>query len=64
MVGYTSFTQNCEGKATWRLKEIVCSSGAEVLDGALSHSHLAIILRAIDAGAKWGVPTDDLTPAQ
>ena len=32
--------------------------------GILSHAHLAILLRAIWAGAKWQVPTADLTQAQ
>ncbi|CAK0821987.1 unnamed protein product, partial [Prorocentrum cordatum] len=64
MAGYTSFAQNCKDEAKGRLKEILCRSGGEALYGTLSHSHLAIILRAIDAGAKWEIPADDLTPAQ
>ncbi|CAK0844018.1 unnamed protein product [Prorocentrum cordatum] len=64
MAGYTSFTQHCKDTAKGCLKEIYCRSGGEVLCGTLSHSHLAIIMRAIGAGAKWEIPTDDLAPAQ
>eukprot|EP00959_Pyramimonas_sp_CCMP1952_P382313 8011044-Pyramimonas_sp.AAC.1 len=56
MAGCTSFTQNCKDKAKGCLKEILRRSGGEVLYGTLSHSHLAIILLAIDAGASGGPP--------
>eukprot|EP00959_Pyramimonas_sp_CCMP1952_P387967 8130090-Pyramimonas_sp.AAC.1 len=64
MAGYTSLTENCRGKAKGCLKEVCSRSDGEVLYGALSCAHLAITLRAIDAGAKWGTLTDDLAPSQ
>ena len=64
MKGYTSFGQNCADKARGCVKGLFDRSGGDIFYGTLSHSHLAIILRAIEDGAKWEVPTDDLTAEQ
>ena len=62
--GYRSFAQNVKEKAKGCVKELYQTGYGEALYGTLSHSHLAIILRAIDAGAKWEIPAADLTPDQ
>ena len=64
MQGYTSFKQNCANKAKGCVKGVFSRSGGDIFYGTLSHSHLAIILRAIEQGEKWDVPTDELDAEQ
>ena len=62
--GYMSFAQNVAEKAKGCVKELYQHGYGEALFGTLSHTHLAVILRAIAAGVKWEIPADDLTPDQ
>ena len=62
--GYKSFAQNVAEKAKGCVKELYQHGYGEALFGTLSHTHLAVILRAIAAGVKWEIPKDDLTSDQ
>ena len=62
--GYKSFAQNVAEKAKGCVKELYQHGYGDALFGTLSHTHLAVILRAIAAGAKWEIPKDDLTSDQ
>ena len=61
---YESFVENARKKAKGIVKDVFDRSGGEILYGTLSHSHLAIILRAIAAGAKWELPSEGLSADQ
>ena len=61
---YKSYAQNVAEKAKGCIKEVYQQSDEDILYGTLSHTHLSVILRAIEQGVKWEIPVDDLTTDQ